>query len=97
MSEPYTPTTEDIRAAYENRAIIGPPAMAADYEEAAAQFDRWLAAHDAKVKAEALREVADSFSPDVRRGAPIHPALISAALRSRADKIEKGSTDEHRG
>lgn len=45
----YTPTTEDIRAAYENRAAIGPPAMAADYEEAAAQFDRWLAS----VRAEA--------------------------------------------
>ena len=52
MSEPYTPTTEDIRAAYENRAVIGPPAMAADYEEAEAQFYRWLAT----VKAETTSE-----------------------------------------
>lgn len=83
MSQPYTPTTEDVRAAYENRAVIGPPAMAADYEEAEAQFNRWLAT----VKAEVLRGVANSLTP-APGSAPLYPAVIRAALYSRADRFE---------
>lgn len=38
----YTPTTEDIRAGWEYAtAVIG--------DEGTAQFDRWLAEHDAEV------------------------------------------------
>ena len=83
----YTPTTEDVQAAYGGRAVLGTPAMAANYEEAEAQFDRWLAAHDAKVKAEALREAADALLL-------LETMANSRWLRVRADKIEKGSTDE---
>ena len=42
----YTPTTEEVRSVY------GGP-------RCEPEFDRWLAAHDAEVAAQALREAAD--------------------------------------
>ena len=51
MSE-YTPTTDEVRAEYvQNRAIRVPTTTAV-----ASEFDRWLAAHDREVKAEAFDE-----------------------------------------
>lgn len=40
MTDPYTPTTEEVRALYDERTEPG-------------EFDRWLAAHDAEVAAKA--------------------------------------------
>lgn len=54
----------------------------------------WLAAHDAKVKAEALREAAEDLFYDGDRDRPL---LGYELLVDRANQIEKGSTDEHRG
>lgn len=48
MSE-YTPTTEQIRATYADGESEGTPE---DY----AEFDRWLAAHDAEVRAQVVAE-----------------------------------------
>lgn len=63
MSE-YTPTTEDVREVYKSGAWLR-----ADDQESAwkpevyapryyAEFDRWLAQHDAEVRAQALRDAA---------------------------------------
>ena len=54
----YTPTTEEVREEYvygaqevdlDDRVVVS-------FDEADARFDRWLAAHDAEVKAEAWDE-----------------------------------------
>lgn len=62
----YIPTDEDIREYVE---VGGQPRpweeITADTEAAdaarAAAFDRWMANHDAKVRAEALRSAADAI------------------------------------
>lgn len=51
MSE-YTPSTAQVRRSYDGQWDVSSPHGA----DAAAEFDRWLAAHDAKVRAEALRD-----------------------------------------
>jgi len=46
----YTPTTEQVRAGYEPLHATGPNTYdLMSEEEAGAEFDRWLAAHDAQV------------------------------------------------
>lgn len=70
MTEEYTPTTEQVREAYEMaHELTGAPLSDAE-------FDRWLAKHDAEV----LRKAADDFGPNhgVRhwlreRAARLHP------------------------
>lgn len=66
--------------------------------QAEAQYDRWLAAHDARVKAEALRDAADEFARGAwvaQWGADQVDDDISAVdstgrwFRQRADTIEK--------
>ncbi|RBO72825.1 hypothetical protein [Microbacterium sp. H6] len=61
MSE-YTPTTDEMRAFYTAERLDGPhlggfplPTV----EQAETEFDRWLAAHDAEVRAEARHEFCD--------------------------------------
>lgn len=54
----YTPTTGEMRASYMGFAA---GLLSIEPEVAAASFDRWRAAHDAKVKAEALREAAETL------------------------------------
>lgn len=53
----YTPTTETVR----ERFADGFPR--AGYIQALEDFDRWLAAHDAEVRAAALREAAEFIQP----------------------------------
>ena len=55
----YTPTTEDVRG-----AVVEYLAGWVTQEAAEADFDRWLAQHEAKVKADVLRETADRPIPD---------------------------------
>ena len=50
----YTPTTEEVREAYGYWSDSGPHAPPDE-------FDRWLAAHDAEVRAQALRETIASL------------------------------------
>jgi hypothetical protein len=50
-AEEYTPTTEQVRFTYASQG-----ARYARITENSAVFDRWLAKHDAEVKAEALRD-----------------------------------------
>ena len=59
MSE-YTPTTQQVRRYWQYGANAWSAASADDRDPVGqrfgAQFDRWLAAHDAEVKAEAWDE-----------------------------------------
>lgn len=56
MSE-YTPDTEAVRDAYASfwERRYGPAVW---YERCQDEFDRWLAQHDAEVRAQALRDAA---------------------------------------
>ena len=61
----YKPTTEEVRSMY------GGPR----YEP---EFDRWLADHDAEVRAQALREAADKIHVSMQKahkrdGCPLDP------------------------
>lgn len=51
----YTPTTDEVRASYAVDGI-GAPSLANSH-----RFDRWLAAHDAEVRAQARREAIASL------------------------------------
>ena len=58
----YTPTTATIRAEYAGRVEAWEMTYAeqeAARAEEVVEFDRWLRAHDAEVRAQALREAAD--------------------------------------
>lgn len=61
MNEKYTPTTDDVRdnfcPSYKHLGWDPDPYSAHRYDDAAnAAFDRWLAAHDAQVRADAWDE-----------------------------------------
>lgn len=66
MTDPYTPTTEHVRAQYARQENYdefyeGDLYATPDGQVSAADFDRWLAAHDAQVReegAKAMREAA---------------------------------------
>ena len=49
----YTPTTEQVRNGWIDNGT--------HEERDGAEFDRWLAAHDAQVAAKALRDAADAL------------------------------------
>ena len=51
----YTPTTDEVRASYAVDGI-GAPSLANGH-----RFDRWLAAHDAEVRTQALNEAVASL------------------------------------
>lgn len=61
MASDYTPTTEDIRGEwrYSVQEVDTEGNVVVSFEEADAQFQRWLAQHDAEVRAEALRAEAE--------------------------------------
>ena len=103
MSEPYTPDTDTVRGSYMHKAVIGPPAMAADFDEAQVQFDRWLAAHDAQAaqqqgEVERLtravttlgRIIDELVDGSLKVKAERDQALVDAAVqRARADKANR--------
>ena len=56
----YTPTTDEVRDAYGYWSDSGPHAPPDE-------FNRWLAAHDAEVRAQALNEAADKIYVSLRQ------------------------------
>lgn len=80
-SEKYTPNLSAFRGVY--------GAMLADWcrDDALAEFDRMIA----KIKADALREAADSVRDMDPRATP---RGVAAALRVEADRIENGDNNE---
>lgn len=98
----YTPSTDDLRAAYidwESSPYSGNlDQPRASQQARAAEFDRWLAAHDAQVKAEALEglasrqnEMAGAMESDVEWTTTGHKvaALVAYWARNEADRIAK--------
>ena len=77
----YTPTTDEVRASYAVDGI-GAPSLANGH-----RFDRWLAAHDAEVRAQALREAVASLR------AKFGPTNRAASYLARAEQT-KERTDE---
>ncbi|MFB7843615.1 hypothetical protein [Microbacterium sp. NPDC056052] len=60
MVTDYTPTTEEVRSAWVHGSRVMPAYYATDYQQAHTgrleEIDRWMAAHDAEVRASALAE-----------------------------------------
>ena len=77
----YKPTTATIRAEYAGRVEAWEMTYAeqeAARAEEVVEFDRWLRAHDAEVRAQALREAADEIRVSMqqahkRAGRPLDP------------------------
>lgn len=82
MNEEYTVTTEQVRETYELGSRL--PA------QRRTDFDRWLAAHDAQVKAEALEEAADVVLSEIPRTSPYRSQDAAVVLRSRAAEYRSG-------
>lgn len=87
----HTPTTGYVRKTYSLGYLDGLlyDEQQAQQAENLAEFDQWLAQHDAEVAAKALRDAAS---------APIPRAVLSSGLRQwlreRADRIEREVTSE---
>ena len=75
----YTPTTEDVEFCFVGEY---------DPEMRSRAFHRWLAAHDAEVRAQALREAASAPIP--RAALNTRNNGLRQWLRARADRIERG-------
>lgn len=88
MSEPYTPTTEEVRDWYGHRNRATHQPVGEFYKimltGAVAEFDRWLAAHDREVAANALRDAAEDG--EIQDNRP----WVHWWLTARADQIENG-------
>lgn len=95
MSDEYTPTTDEVREAFNIACYEQTP------RQSRAEFDRWYAAEKAKWQAEALREFADDpdtfatppadTSPTFDRGMDYGSDAVLALARKRAARIEEGS------
>lgn len=90
----YKPTTDEVRASYAVDGI-GAPSLANGH-----RFDRWLAAHDAEVRAQALRDYAkgryldfleapDLPWPDQPEGTARNYARAAAELMAHAGRIAR--------
>ena len=82
----YTPTTATIRAEYAGRVEAWEMTYAeqeAARAEEVVEFDRWLAAHDAQVAAQALREAVASLR------AKFGPTNRAADYLTRAEQIKE--------
>lgn len=87
----YTPTTEDVRDEwrYNIQEVDIDGYVVVSFDEAGAQFDRWLAEHDAKVRVGAIREyVAAARENPHTLYWPASGVLDDA--EQWADEIEKG-------
>lgn len=89
----YAPTTEHLRSSY---AIADPPfTRPANVPERAHEFDRWLARHNAEVRAQAMEEAAWIAEATQTAELLISPRDISFAkdARSRliADRIRSSA------
>lgn len=102
----YKPTTGDVREFYHGGRITcdNPPGM----NERNAEFDRWLAAHDAEVAANALRDAASvlyseeqaQWALDAKRvfGSQMiaqHLGVLRKLITARADRIEREATNHN--
>ena len=89
MSTEYTPTTKDVREAFGSTHMDG---GCWDQEDALA-FDRWLAEHDAAVKAEALEQAAKA-NREADQGFRMPPAMFADWLDEQAATYRKATPHE---
>ena len=83
----YTPTTDEVRDEWIESGQGSPTVRL----HAGAAFDRWLAAHDRDVRAQALREAADVLDRQPAKAKHGLPMMLRADwLRDRANRIEQG-------
>jgi hypothetical protein len=101
MAEQYTPTTELVRdiwlsALWEGIAGEGTEDAQWDEDRRLAQFDRWLAAHDAQVLRDAAGIISKRESTYGNTTCWVYPTIPSAveALQSQADRIAAGTSHE---
>lgn len=85
----YTPTDEQVRAAYVRGMRDTFVAAAADHE---AEFDRWLAQHDREVAAKALRVFASRANDAGVLRDPVYWFPVRDSARAEADRIERGES-----
>lgn len=86
----YTPTMQRAEDRYWLATVNEEGArLRAGEEEARAEFRAWLAAHDAKVRAEALREAYADLESYTDSGAPFGHRPVEEFLLHRADRIER--------
>ena len=79
-----TPTTREVRDRFIDGFPIDTWVVARD--DVGRDFDRWLAAHDREVAAQALRD----FAAAAGQVGWDSPAVLLERLKARADRIEKG-------
>lgn len=93
MTDENTPSTEDVRNWFAYGS--GPRHT---WDESRQDFDRWLAAHDAQVRAEALRDAADAMdNTDDPDSLYVSNGDIDLWLRARADRIADTNQEGNRG
>ena len=84
MSDEYTPTVDEVRDAWIDARIgygFDRENIHDREERLHAAFDRFMAAHDAEVKAEALREAAD----DIKLGDWSHHGNVDDVSNAEAE------------
>lgn len=90
----YTPTTDRVREVYTFAGSSAGPGASA------AQFDRWLAAHDAEVRAEATAVTDDMVKAAVRavngQGAVLYSGIVRVALEAALATLHTVHTQEER-
>jgi len=88
-AEEYTPTTDSIREGY--AFTVQSKIAGATFGQGLAEFDRWLAAHDAEVARKALTDAAETFMarlPDgTGNGRAYNSHTVAEMLRARAEQI----------
>jgi hypothetical protein len=96
----YTPTTEQLRDKYAQHALTSrgwPGGWVGERvdREAREEFDRWLAEHDAQVRADALREAAAGLVESgwiEREEARMASSWLTAEAEKQAPDHTNGST-----
>ena len=86
MADKYTPTTDDMRQCYVDQNTEGEYGYWDGGKIAAAEFDAWLAEHDAQVAAKALRDAAEWIAGYDLDGQEYR---VETLLEDRADRIER--------
>lgn len=76
MSDDYTPTTAEVRQDYSS--ACGP--FDGDQERKAAEFDRWLAKHDASIEPTGLLAEVDRLQAALDRVREVHQPIDAAAI-----------------
>ena len=87
QDEPWTPDTEDVEFCFDYLEAQNTTGATMTYtptiEEVREAYDRWLAAHDAEVRAQALREAVASLR------AKFGPTNRAADYLARAEQIKE--------